>query len=213
MAELFSVTVGPGEVESFVPADFRAMRGTAVEAYQELENSLFDLFRVVTGMNIDIAAIVFFKITSTKVRNSILDKLIRKKFGSKYSLFWNSYLKELRMVDSRRNEIVHWTVAEVTTGEPAISIGVHLIPPTFWDIQSEKPRLSKTDIGDFVDKCAVFSRACKLFITAATSPLPVAHYQAWLERFQKPLVYPPPADDLLHTTAAMTGLLRRSSHQ
>lgn len=85
-----------------------AMRGKAIAAYSVLEQSLANLFCVLMRTPPDRGSIVFFKITSTQTRNAIFDKLLRKEHGTSYSLFWNSYLLQMRAIDTRRNEIVHW---------------------------------------------------------------------------------------------------------
>jgi hypothetical protein len=41
------------------------------------------------------ATTIFYKITNTGSRSKILERLLRRKFGTTYNLFWNSYFKEL----------------------------------------------------------------------------------------------------------------------
>ena len=61
-------------------------------------------------MKLDVAQIIFVKITSADSRNKILAKLFKKKFGIDFNLFRNSLFDQLRSMDIERNEIVHWNV-------------------------------------------------------------------------------------------------------
>src|SRR5579864_9620807 len=83
---------------------FWAFRGHAIQAYAGLEQSLCRIFAYLTGMPLDVAGIIFFKIVSAGTLFSILEKLMRKKHGETYALFWNSYLKTLRKASEERNE-------------------------------------------------------------------------------------------------------------
>ena len=110
-----------------------AERGKAIQSYALLEQSLCDLFGFLSDTKDEIAATIFYKITSTGSRNAILDKLLRRKFGNKYNLFWNIYLKSLRPIDTRRNEIVHWLSAAITglDRDSIIHCGVVLVPAKY----------------------------------------------------------------------------------
>ena len=66
--------------------EFWAIRGKTINGYADLEQSLCQLFAFLGGIERDIVGIIFFKITSHQ-RNSILDRLFKKKFGDQYSLF------------------------------------------------------------------------------------------------------------------------------
>ena len=59
-------------------------------------------------MRPEVAGVIFFKISSTAVRIAIMEKLIHDRHGPRYNLFWNAFLKQLRQIDTKRNEIVHW---------------------------------------------------------------------------------------------------------
>ena len=85
-------------------------RASAIQAYAALERSLSFLFAQWLGTPIDVAGLVFFRITSTHARNRILDDLKKKKLENQYNLFWNSLLALTRTIDQRRNEIVHWHI-------------------------------------------------------------------------------------------------------
>jgi hypothetical protein len=121
--------------------EFWAIRGKAINGYADLEQSLCQLFAFLGGIERDIVGIIFFKITSYQ-RNSILDRLFKKKFGDQYSLFRNSLTAQLKPIDIARNEIVHWhTEVQIRS---ATEFEVVLRPPNFWDMNedtSQKPNL------------------------------------------------------------------------
>ena len=107
--------------------------GHAIQAYSELEQSLFILFTQLTFMEPHISGIVFFKIVNSGARNSIIEKLIKQRHGEKYNKFWNSFIDQLRPIDIKRNEIVHWTgLTRLSRRSGLTSLtDVHLIPPNF----------------------------------------------------------------------------------
>ena len=174
-------------------------RGKAIQSYAVLEQSLSRALALLGGMTLEIAATIFYKITSTGSRNAILEKLIHKKHGQKFNLFWNSYFRELRTIDIKRHEIVHWLSATnaAFNDQHMLLVGVMLVPPTYWGADPTLPRLLTGDLTAFSEKCDVFSRLCVMF-TGATDeegdrPDP-AIFAPWLEIFQQPLVYPLPMD-------------------
>jgi hypothetical protein len=183
---------------------FWATRGKAVQAYARLEQALCRVFADVSSMSQDIAAIVFFRIASASARNDILDKLIRRRHGSKYNYFWNSIFKSLRPIDNKRNEIVHWAVtSEVQLGVHDVSVApVTLKPPTYWStLDSSAPQITNDGLLEFIQKCDFYSRIFNAFsaVTAddAANSLSEEIIDAWLDIFRKPLVYPPPEDSPL----------------
>ena len=182
------------DVNSVVNADpIWSLRGHAIQAYANLEQSLCLLFILAGSMANDVGGIIFFRITSTQVRNQILEKLIHQKFGTKYNLFWNSYLKQLRPIDIKRNEIVHWNlVTNIAINNGDAVIGAELCPPNFWVHDQNTPSLTVADLSAFMQKCDVFSRAINMFTLLESGHLRGESLQTWLEIFQQPLVYPLP---------------------
>ena len=88
-----------------------AERGKAIQSYALLEQSLNMLFSQLSDTTESVAGTIFYKISNASARNSIIEKLLKTKYNAKFNLFWNSYLKLLRPIDLRRNEIVHWVAA------------------------------------------------------------------------------------------------------
>jgi hypothetical protein len=174
---------------------FWALRAKAIQAYSSMEQSLFFLFSQSAGVQPDIGGIIFFKITSSQARNSIIEKLIRKRHGDTFNLFWNSYLKQIRSLDIKRNEIVHWTVANEISGNDASGrpiVSVTLVRPAFFDRDTSAPSLTTKDLLEFMSKCDVFSRAVNMFMLISGSHMPASEAKPWLDMFQQPFVYPLP---------------------
>ncbi|RUP00314.1 hypothetical protein [Hyphomicrobium sp.] len=178
-----------GEVMQQAAADrIWAVRGRSIQSYASLEQSLCALFAYCGDIDPKVAGIIFFRISSTQVRNDILEKLIRRKFGSVYNLFWNSYLKELRPIDIKRNEVVHWNMITLI-GDDGVSL--QLRPPNFAGWDENTPQLLDSDLVAFMEKCGVFGRLANMF-HLATSIMTGAEAQPWLDVFKEPLVYPLP---------------------
>lgn len=175
-----------------------AARGKAIQSYAILEQALSWLLADLSDMSRENAATVFYKITNSDARNKILEKLVHKKHGRKYNLFWNAYFKELLKIDRKRNEIVHWLSAmnaAMNTHDMMI-IGVALIHPTSIIGHSAPPtQITSHDLVEFAIKCDIFARLCIMF-RLATSHKEFGEdaRRTWLDIFQQQLVYPLPAN-------------------
>jgi hypothetical protein len=180
---------------------FWAARGFAIQAYADLEQSLCRLFAHLSGTGFDVAAIIFFKITSAGARDTILDRLLKKKHGDTYAAFWNSFQTLVRQVTHKRNEIVHWNaINEVGASGPKLK----LTPPNFWDFDENSPSYTTDDFYAFMKLCDYLCRFCNMFWWFI-APLPSAQrdaatVQTWRDIFQQPAVYPPPSNHPLSPT-------------
>ena len=150
--------------------EFWAIRGKTINGYADLEQSLCQLFAFLGSIEPVSAGIIFFRITSHQ-RNSILDRLFKKKFGDQYSLFRNSLTAQLKPIDIARNEIVHWNT-EVQIGS-ATNFEVVLRPPNFWDMNENTPQKTKSDLIDFIEKCSFYGRLCNMFYMTMDTSLPM----------------------------------------
>jgi hypothetical protein len=100
--------------------EFWEIRGKAVQAYANLEQSLCSLFGALAGVTTwEIGAIIFFRIANSHARNRIIEQLFKKKFGDRFNLFRNSLLADLTPIDQERNEIVHWNVVNIVGTDEA----------------------------------------------------------------------------------------------
>ena len=79
----------PTDQERQQIASLRIARALAIEHYARLEHSLCSLFAILLSSPIDKAAIVFFKLSNFRARNSIISELFDKHFRGRYDAFWN----------------------------------------------------------------------------------------------------------------------------
>lgn len=171
---------------------FWAMRGAAIEGYSSLEQSMCRLLALVSGMEDSAAATVFFKVTASRSRAEILDKLFKAKFGNAYRPFWNSMMAHFRHLDQRRNELVHWaSVHEVGGGADRL----YLSPPNFWTLSEDSPSWTQDELLDFMSRCDVVKRALNGFTFAHREGprIPNELPPESNPLLQEPLEYPLPA--------------------
>jgi hypothetical protein len=178
-----------------------ANRGKAIQSYAILEQSLSRALADLGDMARETAATIFYKITNTDSRRNILEKLLHKKYGTRFNAFWNAYLKELRYIDLKRNAIVHWlSVMYVALNtDNVMIIGIELIPPSYTGGEPSE-HITSDDLTAFAQKCDVFGRLCGMFVSATSDKLmPDEIRSSWLEICQQPLVYPLPVGHPLLT--------------
>jgi hypothetical protein len=181
--------IGPQSMAS----DIHTIRGLAIEAYAGLEHSLCHLLSLASGTTYDVAAVIFFKITSADARNQILKILIKKKFGTSGNLFWNSYFKELNQIDRRRNEIVHWSAITELGGPHSGGWRVVLQPGNSQtNTGANRVILTIDDLRAFIAKSDVYARLSNVFVNGHL--FPEDWKGPWPEVFKQKFDYPP-ADD------------------
>lgn len=166
-------------------------RAQAIQAYANLEQSLFMVFTGLLMVPPEAAGAIFFNVVNTRSRNDIVGKLLKQRHGSTYNVFWNSLVSLLRNeIDRKRNEIVHWHVAnEIKIGSDG-GTSVHTLnPPNFWSRSADKPKITTEDMLVFVEKCGFISRHLNMFHVHLLGKLPPS---PWPEVFQQAIAYPPP---------------------
>ncbi len=150
------------------------------------------LFGHGVGAEPEYAGIVFFKITSARSRLVIVEKLLRKRLGDRYnSSFWNPLFRDLKLIDEKRNQIVHWTtVVEIGGGPPTAK----LVPPNLYEIMTTLPQAWDAGrLEDFTHQCDYYTRLLNVFESAEFgNHLPPGIRQSWREICQQPPAYPPP---------------------
>jgi hypothetical protein len=174
---------------------FLSARGKAIESYVGYEQSLANLYASLMGVSQDYAGVTFFRINNARARLEIMERLLRKRHGDQYNLFWTSLKKQLGGLDARRNEIVHWTSFEEIGAVRTLT----LAPGNFWD-QLDNPNRAKIvvdDLYDFIIKAHFFSRLLNMFLMVCSGQL--AKYKEgietlarWSPIFEEAVVYPPP---------------------
>jgi hypothetical protein len=184
-----------------------ANRGKAIQSYAILEQSLCHAFAQLADMKLETALVIFYKITNTGSRDSILERLLHKKHGTRFNLFWNVYFKELRKINTKRNELAHWLSAlnAALNDQNIMLVGITLIHPSSLVNQQPEKHLTSNDLIEFSSKCQIFARLCIMFcLVTSDKTLDEDTKKTWLEIFQQPLVYPLPADHPLNQTPAKT---------
>ena len=170
-------------------------RGTSIEAYANLEQSLCSFFTLLIQTPPGTAAVIFFKMANSRSRNEILSKLQKKQFGDTYSAFWNSLIKRVRSLDEMRNQIVHWIEASDLYDLDGVNHWrFKLIPPNFWHRTPDTPSLTIGQLTEFITECVFVSRVLNLFILALKGQecFEGETPDSSLQKFQQPIVYPPP---------------------
>lgn len=177
---------------------FLLQRSNALQQYSNLESSLCSLFAFLLQTPPEFAGIVFFRITSSRYRNLIIEDLLKKRGFTDYKKFWAGVDKLLRKLDQRRNEIVHWTVADNLHLSDAGTTytGSVLTPPNIYSGVSSNTYSLET-LADFCRETDFVSRLVVMFWAHLShQPLP----PPWPEIFQQPPTYPPPSDHPLSPT-------------
>jgi hypothetical protein len=204
------INLAEGMRKGAAEIDFWVQRAKAIQTYANLEQGLCEVFSYVGEIPLEAAGIVFFKISSAQARNSILDKLQRRKFQGRYNLFWNSFIEALRPIDIKRNEIVHWNTINNIVFDPVTTetnAEFHLKPPTYWfGFDPNAPAVKKDNLIAFGLQCGFYATLAKTFALAMQPNRwlgPENERLAWLDIFSQPVIYPPPEGHPLfprHTT-------------
>jgi hypothetical protein len=174
-----------------------AIRGKAIAAYAGIERGLCELFSFFGGMKPDIGSIIFFRISNPGAIGAIMQDLLVKKYGDKYSVFWKSLDKFIRELVAIRNRVVHWSAAAKWDSDGYA--GLRLMPPDFRNRKpSMEPSLGVNDLEEFIAKCDFITGLCMLFLMLIQPDMATYlhddsdHAKAFRDIFQRPIVYPPP---------------------
>lgn len=180
-------------------------RAKAIQAYAVLEQSLGKLFAYLLGVPEDYAGIVFFRITSARNRNQIVEHLLDKKFESAYDAYWHGLpgspgnpktgglLSIIRQLDDTRNQVVHWQTMTSVGGAEQTS---YLIRPNLWEYITDRQSLTIAQIDEFSAKTDFAARSVNIFWWysdpnfISRSGLSEADAQPWLDIIRRPCTYP-----------------------
>jgi len=184
--------------------EFLVARAIAIERYAQVEQSLSMLFSRLLGTQPDVGGIVFFRLTNTTSRNQIIEQLLTKRDGDKYEHYWNGVPNTpnkkglftlLRQIDTSRNEIVHWHVAQNVTWVNDVGVAtLSLVKPNFWTLTSDSPSITEDDLNAFASKADFVARSINMFSLVASGAYPeqAGELSTWHGIFQQPCIYPPP---------------------
>jgi len=188
--------------------DFWSIRAKAIHEYANLEQALFQMFSRLSGMDMNTAGLIFFRIVSTRARNAIIEDLYRKKFGDELNLFRNSLIKSLGSIDNDRNKVVHWHAVTLieTRDDGATSQDIRLEKPQYWEFNETSASFTRSDMVGFTAICKFFSYICGMFAMLML-PVPTSAHnmheddaRTWRDIFRRSIVYPPPVDHPIFQT-------------
>jgi len=156
----------------------RIARAYAIERYAHVEHSLCQLFSHLLIAPLDRAALVFFKISNHRSRNTIIADLLNKHFKGEYDVYWNNtsglqnkqhgLFKLIRQLDDTGNQPVHWTsVHQINVTPNGHGTSEDLQSPYSIYLGDGALRLSLTEIDDFSER-APFVNASLFMFTAVT---------------------------------------------
>lgn len=169
---------------------FCAERGFAMAQYAYLEEALAYLFAHLMGVSEEVAGIPFFRINNARARLAMLERLLQKKYRSSYQMFWRSLERHLQALDTKRNQVVHWTTVVTHLPDGPVE---SLVPPNHWDTEDSSSReLRLADLIEFSDKCEFFTSVLSAFVYTLQGQQFVQ--PSWPEIFQRPVAYPSPVD-------------------
>lgn len=177
-----------------VTPTFLTARGLAISEYAYFEGVLVGLFAQLMNTTIDYAGIPFFRMNNARSRLAMLDRLLRKRRGNQYNLFFNSFGKWLRELDEERNKVVHWTTLTSHEGE---TTRLYLVPPNFTDSGLNRPQITLEDLYAFAQKCIYARQMLLKFIWEIGTGFPPS--DAWHGIFRQPAEYPPPSTHPLYS--------------
>lgn len=174
-------------------------RGSAIQAYANLEQSLCFLFSSFLGTTPELASFVFYKINNARARNTIMLDLFKRQYHlKKHEVFIKSALQFIRPLDQSRNEIVHWhALGKTSTSETGVTTEVMLAPPNFWVTTKAGTSHAKFDLDSLVEfsqKCNFISEILMMFFSEISPlfDLKTPKSAAWQQIFLEPVVHPAP---------------------
>jgi hypothetical protein len=196
------------------PADneheFLVRRAQAIQAYATIEGSLERVFAQLLGCDPEDAAHIFFQITNTSSRTSIISGLIERRCDQRYHPFWNGIPRTpdkkglwniVRDLDLRRNQIVHWhQMLDINVDKVPPSRTVYLVRPAAWQSQDVKGMVSSDEMREFTLKADFASRSMNMFCAFLAGQMDEASKRTWREICRRPCIYPPPPNHPLAPT-------------
>ncbi|MDB5863982.1 MAG: hypothetical protein JWO70_1788 [Betaproteobacteria bacterium] len=197
--------VDPPEIPIEPPKElafqFNALRGISIQFYANYEQALAALFSHLMGAPPDFTGVAFFRINNARARNAMIERLLKKRQGDTYNIFWNSLVKLLGQLDGSRNQIVHWNVVNnisLENGQPKYVLTLR--PPNHWDETPNTPEITEDGIKEFIYKCHYLTRSVNVFNSVVSGNLGERLPDAWRDICREPVPYPPPESHLLYLT-------------
>lgn len=167
--------------------EFHMARAMAVDSYASFEKAMCDLFALASETDIAVIGMVFNRINNARARVTMLDKLLRRKYGNSYRPFINPLLKALTVLSVRRNPIVHWGSSLLHTEHGK---AYALVKPERWERGLADTALHKPHLIMFHDECVFWDSLITHFCFYLQGDLH-DEPEAWHKIFQQPPTYPP----------------------
>lgn len=172
-------------------------KGEALHCYALMENGLALLFGILSGMPAAKSDIVFYRIASTRTRNTIISDLFSKSKHSKYKTALNSIITAVGQLDEQRNQIAHWHAHFGTPleADPEKIKGIGLRNPSrnIFDNPEGSPLLSYKELRQFGKECLFWSKQVTEFLIALVGSPAHGHrenLEALREKFLQPIQNP-----------------------
>ena len=183
---------------------FWALRGRAIAEYSQIETTLCFLLSSFSGMQMTFASSVFFSVTSSRDVATMLNKLMKKRHGETYKVFWTTLKREIQELTHLRNKIVHWHIVQFSRADGAG--GISLMQTDVYNLNNvSETTMDSVQLADFIDRCSFIWRLCFEF-HRFLDPRMAAYMgdeetlRTWRDIFQSRVVYPPPSTHPLFPT-------------
>lgn len=187
---LFPHFVNPLLPRHEISKTFFIARATAILVYASYEQSLVSLFAYLMGVQDDYAGVPFFKINNARARIAVIERLLKKRHGNAYNVFWNPLVNLLKPLDEKRNQVIHWAVnSTIDTDQGGKLTKITLVPPNFTDRTENTPEMTLNDLYDFIVKCDFLARSLNVFHAVISRSHGVPN--TWHDICQQPVTYPP----------------------
>jgi hypothetical protein len=171
---------------------FQTARGEAIDTYASLEQSLSHIFGHASGTPLEVAGAIYFRISSSRSRLAIIERLMEDRHQALYRPFLRPLLNRQKFVDQTRNQVVHWRRTMLSAEQGSVYA---LQPPSWWkgDVTHF---LYTPQLEAFIIECNFWSVVLSIFHTHLTNPELFAQMpeSSSPDIFQQPISYPLPAD-------------------
>jgi hypothetical protein len=177
-------------------------RALAIEAYAKMEFALCRLLALLLGTSEKKSSIIFYTITSSRARNTIIKAMLSETFGDKYDVYWFGHpgtpgkpktgglMTLIRQLDSARNDIVHWQtiVNHADSSQPRYE----LRPGHFWHRGLFENSITSEELIEFSKKADFVVCSILMFENyQSRRDLTPEALKTWPQIFGHPALYPP----------------------
>ncbi len=170
--------------------EFNNARGSAMDAYSDLERSVAGVLRATLDISLDAAWTIAFSVVNTRSRYSIISSLMKISPWSDYLKTWDKLQRWLGPIDSMRNSIAHWIMMDDgTVSEP--NRPQYLYNPRNLPCRDNSSRVSIEDVNEFIGKPRDLSIIIRLFGINLHEDTPREYLEPYLQlpTYQNPAAF------------------------